>query len=109
MVKTTRYVRKPFYVDAIQVTEENIFEVAEWCGGSVRKTAPKSAPAGDTGEALYVKVNVAKPLNDRQTKAFVGDWILSAGNTYKVYSQKAFAGTFDEVNAVNVVKAAFSN
>jgi hypothetical protein len=34
-VKTEPYMRIPFYVDAVRVTEENMAEVAEWAGGNV--------------------------------------------------------------------------
>lgn len=84
-VKTEKYVRKPFFVDAAQVTPENIAAVAEWAAGEVICDAD-----GD-----HVKVRVHRPLNERQTKAFVGDWILYAGTGFKVYTNKAFAGCFE--------------
>lgn len=95
------YSRKPFVVEAIQVTQENVFEVAEWCGGEVKKSPPKSAPAGQTGEDLYVKVKVIKAQNDRQSQAFVGDWVLRSGNNFKVYTNKAFLATFDPLVVVD--------
>jgi hypothetical protein len=33
---TTKYVRKPFEVEAVQVTEENLEEVAQWCHGELQ-------------------------------------------------------------------------
>lgn len=87
MLKTDRYVRKPFYIDAIQITAENIEQVAEWCQGEIR--------ADDHEDFQYVKVRVHRPLNERQTKAFVGDWILYAGTGYKVYTPKAFQASFE--------------
>jgi hypothetical protein len=94
VVKPGKFVRKPFYVEAIQVTGDNLFEVAEWCGGRVLETPSKEGEK----KSLFIKVNVVKPLNDRQTKAFAGDWVLKSGTTFKVYAQKAFLGTFDPVN-----------
>jgi hypothetical protein len=84
MVQTTRYVRKPFYIDAVQVTDANINDVAKWCGGEVR-TADNST---------FVKVRVHRPLNERQTQAFPGDWVLYAGTGFKVYTPKAFNKSF---------------
>lgn len=84
-VVTELYVRKPFEVEAVQVTEENLTDVADWCDGDIRHTADK---------VPFVKVQVARPLTTRQTRAFVGDWILYAGRGFKVYTAKAFEGAF---------------
>lgn len=87
---TTKYVRKPFYVDAIQVTEDNLDLVAQWCKGSVQHLEdPNGVPTDH-----YVKVNVQRPLNEKQTKAYVGDWVLNASGSFKVYTQRAFDNSF---------------
>lgn len=86
MLETQKYVRKPFFVDAVQVTAENLADVAEWCGGDVRTA----------GQAQYIKVRVVRPLNERQTKAMIGDWVLYAGTGFKVYTPKAFSGAFEQ-------------
>lgn len=86
MLSPITYVRKPFAVDALEVTEENISTVAEWCGGEVRQN----------GERQFIKVPVRRPLNDRQTRASVGDWVLSSGDGFKVYSKSAFYGSFEK-------------
>jgi hypothetical protein len=85
--------RKTFFVDAVQVTRENMQEIATWCGGEVARTVPK----GRKEEVEYVKVRVFRPLNERQTMAFKGDWVLYAGTGYKVYSDKAFKGSFEQL------------
>lgn len=90
MIETTKFARKPFFVDAVQVTAENMEQVAQWCKGDVRTE-------GSGEEVKYVKVRVNRPLTDRQTKAYVGDWVLSAGSGYKVYTDKAFAKSFESV------------
>ena len=35
---TTKYVRKPLYVDAVQVTEQNFADIARWCFGEIGNT-----------------------------------------------------------------------
>lgn len=94
------YVRKPFAVQAVEVTRENIREVAEWCGGTV-KESNLTKTGGREGEQQYIKVPVKKPLNDRQTRAYYGDWVLlpregQGLDGFKVYTPKAFTGSFDE-------------
>lgn len=97
-IKTERYVRKTFYVDAaIQVTAENMAEVAEWCRGDVRTM--------DDGSS-YIKVRVIRPMDERQTRAFVTDWVLYAGTGYKVYTDKAFKNSFDKAEKKTDVPAA---
>lgn len=87
MLETMKYARKPFYIDAVQVNVSNIRDVAKWSDGEVRS---------DSDGAQYVKVRVHHPLNERQTKAYLGDWVLFAGTGYKVYTPKAFANSFEQ-------------
>lgn len=82
--------RKTFSVDAVRVTASNIEEVAAWCGGDVRSVA-----GGREGSVRpYIKVRVLRPLDDKQTMAFIGDWVLHAGTGYKVYGDSAFHKSF---------------
>jgi hypothetical protein len=83
----SRYVRKPFSVEAVQVTRANIVEVAAWCNGELMHPE---------GQSQYIKVNVFRPMKDRQTMAYVGDWVLYAGSGYKVYTHKAFVDCFEK-------------
>jgi hypothetical protein len=89
-----QFVRKSFPVDAVRVTEENLEEVARWCDGELRNAEDADRPVGAVGDQ-YIKVRVHNPLTERQTKAFVGDWVLYAGKGYKVYTDKAFRKSFD--------------
>ena len=52
------WMRKPFFVEAIQVTEENIEAIAEWCNG--RLTPIKKE--GDGNNVRFIKVNVKNPM-----------------------------------------------
>lgn len=94
-VTTKRYVRKPLYVDAVRITTENFEEIASWCDGKIQTG---EVPPGSGKEKTYIKVQVVKPMNVRQTMAFVGDWLLKQGDTYKIYTNKAFKLAFDEVD-----------
>jgi hypothetical protein len=97
MVVTKKYVRKPLYVDAIQVTVDNMVEVAEWCQGEIRDHNDQPLSGVDVGNSSinrYIHVRVHNPKTVRQTKAFTGDWILYTVRGYKVYTQKAFKNSF---------------
>lgn len=90
MIQTTKYIRKPLIVDVIQVTDENFEAVADWCQGEIK-------PQGDGDHGRYIFVRVHSPRNPRQTKAYVGDWILYTERGYKVYTTKAFEASFELV------------
>lgn len=87
-LEVQQFTRRTFEVDAVRVTEENIEEVAKWCQGDVR-TLKRGKQ-----NLKYVKVRVQLPRDDRQTQAFVGDWVLYAGKGFKVYTDKAFESSF---------------
>lgn len=90
-VETTKYVRKPLYVDAVQVTNENLDEIGAWCQGDVTT---------DDSGTRYIHVRVHNPKTPRQSKAFVGDWILYTDRGYKVYTHKAFHASFELADAI---------
>src|SRR4051812_31143231 len=86
-LKIEQWERLPFTIEAVEVTEENIRDVAKWCGGQVRTS-------GKQGIHKYIKVDVKHALNDRQTMANAGDWVLRAGSGFKVYTPRAFTTMF---------------
>jgi hypothetical protein len=92
-VETQQYIRKPLYVEAVRVTQENFDELVAWCQGEVL--------TGELGgkQKKYIKVRVHHPTkNPRQTQAYVGDWLLyTEFGGYKVYTNKAFQATFELV------------
>lgn len=96
-VKTEAYTRKPFPVDAVQVSDSNLRQVARWCKGVVQTTA-KTVSEGEerTKEKVrFIKVEVHNPSNERHTKAFVGDWVLKSDTGFKVYTKSAFEKAFE--------------
>jgi hypothetical protein len=93
-VTTEKYIRKPLYVAAVRITNGNFEEIATWCQGEILED---DTPGQGTGKR-YIHVRVHNPKNTRQTKAFVGDWLLYTERGYKVYTNKAFLASFDEAN-----------
>ncbi len=96
-METTKYVRKPFFIDAVQVTEDNLEDVAKWASGDIRT---------DNENKKYIKVRVYMPKNDRQSKAYIGDWVLYAGTGFKVYTTKAFSASFEVAEDQNATVSA---
>ena len=96
-MKTNKFARKPFYVDAVRVTKNNHAEVAKWCNGTVA--------LNEAGEFDHIKVKVYRPMAERHTQAFEGDWILDSGSGYKVYTAKAFDKSFEKVRTLSKPQA----
>lgn len=90
MLQIKKYTKKPYDVDGVQVTHENMGEVATWCEGEIQNESTSE------DAKTFIKVNVFNAANDRQSQAFVGDWVLKSGNGFKVYTNKAFHNTFQE-------------
>lgn len=83
-----KFVRRSFDVRGVQVTSSNIEEVAKWVSGTIHRR-------GEEGhEDRYIKVDVKHPLNERQTQAHVGDWVLKTKKGVKVYTDRAFHANF---------------
>lgn len=95
MLKTHKFARKPFYVDAVRVSEANMEDVAKWCEGAVQSN----------DEGVFISVKVHRPLTERQTQAFIGDWVLFAGSGFKVYTPKAFDKSFEKVKTLTKAQA----
>jgi len=86
-MQTTTYQRKPLIVEAVQVTDENIYDVAKWCGGDVRTNT--------TTNKKFIQLEVIHPQNPSQTKALAGNWILKSDQGYKIWSDSAFKKGFE--------------
>lgn len=105
-IETTRYVRRPIYVDAVRITGDNFVAVAKWCMGNIYNNErderiPAVGPAFDASDAqnYHIRVRVHNPKNIRQTKAYVGDWILYTDRGYKIYTERAFEAAFELAEA----------
>jgi len=85
------YIRKPFPVEGIRVTASNMEKVSEWCGGKLKE----QAATGNKPAAKYIEINVLRPMNAKQSMAFVGNWVLKVGTNYKIYTDTAFHNTFE--------------
>lgn len=93
---TEVYVRTPFYVDAVRVTDENFLEVASWCGGEVLLSERKVHGL----QKKYIKVPVKNPQAERHTMGYVGDWVVNGSSGFRVYTRTSFKKNFEMANPV---------
>ena len=80
------FVRKPFLVEATQVTEENMEELAKHIG-EVRKKEDGTR---------YIFVD--KRLVPNVYRVFPGFWVTRMGDNVRCYSEKVFHAQFTEFN-----------
>jgi hypothetical protein len=86
---------KPTYVQVVQVTDDNMAEVAAWCDGKITHV-PARTP--EDGPSTFIKVTVPTAVNERQTQAFKGDFVIKTErHGFKVFTFKALHKTFDRV------------
>jgi hypothetical protein len=70
--------RNQFDVEAVRVSEQNIRKAAEWAGGECARTL-------NHNPRNYVLVDTAQSSRLRQSKVFVGDWIVRVNGQLKHY------------------------
>lgn len=102
-METKKFTRKPFHVEAVRVTAEDMKEIADWCGG---KVVDRPNPRDKSQDQYYIKVDVERPQTEKQTMAFVGNWILKMGRGFKVYTDAGLRKTFEEVDPLILEKNA---
>jgi len=78
----TTFVRKPFKVEAVEITEENIEEIAEFVG--TLQTKEDGSP--------YIRVD--RRLVPNVFKVFPGFWMTKMGDNIRCYSKKIFEEQF---------------
>lgn len=94
-MKTQKFMYRPAFVEAVLVTEENMMEVSRWCGGTIQIAPARNAKESPSN---FVKVDVSRPMNIRQTQAFAGDRVVKTEfQGFKVFTPKAFQGAFISV------------
>jgi hypothetical protein len=86
------HVRKPFVVEAIEVTTENIGELAQYIGTLRYKDDKEKTP--------YIAVD--RRLIPNVYRVYTGFWMTRMGDNIRCYSRKIFMDQFiaktDEMN-----------
>ncbi len=84
-VDPTEYVRRRFLIKAVQVTADNMAEVADWCGGVVVND-----------DKPHISVPIRQGQKRHYLQAFISDWVTFAGPSCKIYNNSAFIKCFEE-------------
>lgn len=86
-MEMNEFIRKPFAVQAIQITEENIAEVADFVEGTLSEKHDGSP---------YILVN--RRGVPRDYRAYPGLWMTQRGTNIRFYSEKIFEDQFVQNN-----------
>lgn len=81
----TSFARKPFVVEAIEITAENLNDIAEMVG-TIRTTVD---------DKVYIQVD--RRLIPNIDRVFPGFWLTRMGKNIRCYSAKVFNDQFTEV------------
>lgn len=98
-METQIFTRRPFPVNAVQVTPQNVAEVAEWCGGKVGTGSYKLA--GFETPLATVLVPGNGPNKGQMVEARIGSYITEQNGNFRVWRRKQFHDTF--VNSEDVL------
>ncbi|QEQ94685.1 hypothetical protein SEA_SOSHI_72 [Streptomyces phage Soshi] len=86
-ISTSQFMQDP--VDAVQITPENINQLALWVHGEVK--------VDRTTGRRYIEMEVSHPTGRRMAKAYPKDWIVTVRTVRRVYGNRAFTSTFKPV------------
>lgn len=81
-IQFTNFVRKPFIVQAIEITSENIYDISEFVG-TIRKKG-NGTP--------YIQVD--RRLVPNMLYVYPGFWMTRIGDNIRCYSKRAFMEQF---------------
>jgi|ERR1044072_6082835 hypothetical protein len=86
-METILVARRTFKGNAVQITEDNIYELAKWCGGRV-----------DDYQYPFPRLLIEVRRGAcRQIQGRYGDWLMEVGLGFYIYSNKKFREQFEEL------------
>lgn len=88
------YERKPFSVEAVQVTFENVHEVAAWCKGTVITQKIKMLGVDTDVPAVQFEGQ-----GENRGKTFVASlnfYVVELNGNFRIYKPAAFHSTFEK-------------
>lgn len=92
-ISTREFVASAIKIDAVQVTNENIHDLAAWCHGDVKDYSNTLLDFPD--QRLYIQfIATDRQFRSRQALAFVDDWIFTHQKKFDTLQDKAFKEEF---------------
>lgn len=95
--------RKPFPVKAVQVTLQNIEEVAAWCKGTIELRPTKMM--GTTTDLPVILISGQGENRNKVFEAALGYWVVELNQSFRSYKPLQFEATFDILPPKSLVEA----
>lgn len=89
-----QFTRKPFPVSAVQVTLQNVEQIAEWCKGTVVMRSTKMM--GTFTDLPVIVLPGQGDSRGRDVEAALGCWIVELKGSFRCYKPAQFEASFDE-------------
>jgi hypothetical protein len=90
---TQQYTRKPFPVTAVQVTLQNIDEVAEWSKGTIEQVSTKML--GTETPLPVIKIQGQGDNRGKEFTATLGCYVVELKGSFRVYKPAQFDASFE--------------
>jgi hypothetical protein len=90
-----QFTRKPFFVSAVQVTLQNIDEVAAWCKGTIEYVSMRML--GTETPLPVIRIQGVGDNRGKEFTAFLGYYVVDHKGNFRVYKPAQLESTFDEV------------
>jgi hypothetical protein len=87
-----KFIRKPLFVHAVQVTPDNIDAVAAWCGGTVTQAEYKLMGLAHNMGAILLPKQGRNSDEDQLVK--IGHWITKYRSNFRAWTNKAFFAVY---------------
>jgi len=89
-METQKYMRRPFAVEAVQVSPSNCDEIAKWCGGKIEQRPYKMLGFDDVMlPAIMVTESDGKVIQAR-----IGSFVVGMNGKFRVMRKKQFHDMF---------------
>lgn len=95
-MQTQMFMSKPFEVNAVQITLENIDEVASWSGGTIEQMTVKLV--GAETQLPCIRLDSRGNHRNPNFKACLGYWIVERKGNFRIYKPHQFEQAFDVRN-----------
>jgi hypothetical protein len=92
MLETEKFDRRPFTVNAIQVTQDNAEAVAKWCGGVLEMIDYKML--GVHAKLPAIKIEGTGTETGKKFTAVLGMWIVQRKSSFRTYKHNTFKALF---------------
>lgn len=94
--------RNPFDVIAVEVTFENIEQLAKWCGGEISTATYRIA--GTKAKLPCVKLPAGGKLTGETITALIGHWVIKHDDTFRVFRSEIWRKQFTVKAGVTVAE-----